>query len=94
MNSSIEISKPSLKELQNNLKNKNQDETQYVEFKTTLRYDLKEEKKNKKLEEVAIKTIAAFNNSMGGYLIFGVTVCCISNSDKNPKKNRVTLSAS
>ena len=39
---------------------------------TTLRWDLKEAGVNKKLEEVIIKTIAAFANSQGGTLLIGV----------------------
>jgi hypothetical protein len=50
-----------------------QGETHHVEFKTTLRYDLRERKVNKKLEEVILKTIAAFSNGQGGSLIMGVT---------------------
>jgi len=41
----------------------NQGETHHVEFKTTLRYDMREQKVNKKLEEVILKTIAAFIRS-------------------------------
>ena len=49
----------------------NQGETHHVEFKTTLRYDIHEQKVNKKLEEVILKTIAAFSNGRGGSLIMG-----------------------
>ena len=48
-------------------------ETHHVEFKTTLRYDMREDRVNKKLEEVILKTIAAFSNSEGGILMMGVT---------------------
>ncbi len=48
-------------------------ESNLVEFKTTLRYDMKLNNVNKKLEEVILKTIAAFSNSQGGTLIMGVT---------------------
>ena len=41
-------------------------------FKTTLRYDVKQKITNKKLEEVILKTIAAFSNASGGTLIIGV----------------------
>ena len=37
-------------------------ENSEVEFKTTMRYDMRENKVNKKLEEVILKTIAAFSN--------------------------------
>ncbi|MBU1086175.1 MAG: DUF262 domain-containing protein [Candidatus Omnitrophica bacterium] len=47
-------------------------ENSLTEFKTTLRWDLREGKINKKLEEVVIKTIAGFNNAEGGTLIMGV----------------------
>jgi len=43
-----------------------------VEFKTTMRYDMRENKVNKKLEEVILKTIAAFSNAEGGTLVMGV----------------------
>jgi hypothetical protein len=43
-----------------------------VEFKTTLRYDMKTNIVNKKLEQVILKTIAAFSNGEGGTLIIGV----------------------
>lgn len=44
-----------------------------LEFKSSLRWDMKEKIANKKLEEVVIKTIAAFANGQGGTLIIGVT---------------------
>lgn len=47
-------------------------ENNEVEFKTTLRYDMKLNTVNKKLEEVVLKTIAAFSNASGGTLIMGV----------------------
>ncbi len=48
-------------------------ESHHVEFKTTMRYDMKENRVNKMLEEVILKTIAAFSNGQGGTLILGVT---------------------
>lgn len=48
-------------------------ENHNVEFKTTLRYDMRENRVNKMLEEVVLKTIAAFSNGQGGRLIMGVT---------------------
>jgi len=48
-------------------------ENSQVEFKTTLRYDMRENKVNKKLEEVILKTLAAFSNGQGGTLVMGVT---------------------
>ncbi|MGH7844350.1 MAG: RNA-binding domain-containing protein [Candidatus Binatia bacterium] len=47
-------------------------ESDELEFKATLRWDLKEAVVNKKLEEVVIKAIAAFANSQGGTLLIGV----------------------
>jgi hypothetical protein len=48
-------------------------ESEKVEFKQSLRYDVKEKKVNKALEEVILKTIAGFLNSEGGTLIIGVS---------------------
>ena len=48
-------------------------ENNLVEFKTTMRYDMKAGTVNKRLEEVILKTIAAFSNAEGGTLIMGVT---------------------
>ena len=47
-------------------------ENNLVEFKTTLRYDMKIGGVNKKLEHAILKTIAAFSNTQGGTLIMGV----------------------
>ncbi|PXF63760.1 GmrSD restriction endonuclease domain-containing protein [Kangiella spongicola] len=47
-------------------------ESDTVEFKSTLRYDLRSKEVNKKLEYVIAKTIAAFMNSDGGNLFIGV----------------------
>ncbi|MBN2836699.1 MAG: DUF262 domain-containing protein [Candidatus Delongbacteria bacterium] len=47
-------------------------ENEHVEFKTTLRYDMREGQINKKLEFVVAKTISAFLNTNGGTLIMGV----------------------
>ena len=54
----------------------NQGENSSLEIKTTLRWDLKTNQVNKKLEEVVLKTIAAFSNGEGGTLIMGVTDEC------------------
>jgi hypothetical protein len=48
-------------------------ENHHVEFKTTLRYDMRQNMVNKELEKVILKTIAAFSNGQGGTLIMGVT---------------------
>ena len=47
-------------------------ESDELEFKSTLRWDLKEGIVSKKLEEVVLKTVAAFANSQGGTLLIGV----------------------
>ena len=47
-------------------------ESDELEFKATLRWDVKEGTINKKLEEVIMKTVAAFANSQGGTLLIGV----------------------
>jgi hypothetical protein len=44
-----------------------------VEFKSTLRWDLKENRKNPDLEKVVVKTVAGFLNADGGTLLLGVT---------------------
>jgi len=48
-------------------------ENHNVEFKTSLRYDMKENIVNKQLEDIVIRTIAAFSNGQGGTLVIGVT---------------------
>jgi predicted HTH transcriptional regulator len=44
-----------------------------VEFKSSARWDLRENKKNPALEHVILKTVAAFLNSEGGTLLLGVS---------------------
>ena len=48
-------------------------ETEYVEFKSSLRWDYREKKINKILEYVILKSIAAFANAKGGTLFIGVS---------------------
>jgi len=48
-------------------------EGKQVEFKSTLRYNLKTKVVDKKLEYAVLKTIAAFLNSEGGILLVGVS---------------------
>ena len=48
-------------------------ETEYVEFKSSVRWDYREEKVNKILEYVILKSIAAFANAKGGTLLIGVS---------------------
>jgi uncharacterized pyridoxamine 5'-phosphate oxidase family protein len=48
------------------------DESTNLEFKSSLRWDVRENKKNEELEIACLKTIAAFLNTHGGTLIIGV----------------------
>ncbi len=45
----------------------------FLEFKSTMRWNWKENKLDKKMEEVILKTISGFSNSEGGKLLIGVT---------------------
>ena len=47
-------------------------ESDELEFKSSLRWDTKEQCVNKKLEDVVAKSIAAFANRQGGMLLIGV----------------------
>ena len=47
-------------------------ESDVLEFKSSIRWDYFQDKKNKELEMVIIKTIAGFMNSEGGILLIGV----------------------
>ena len=47
-------------------------ESATAEFKSTFKWDIKESKPNKALEEVILKTLAGFMNGEGGSLIIGV----------------------
>lgn len=47
-------------------------EHEKLEFKTSLRWDMKQNQVNKELEKMAMKTITAFLNSEGGHLLIGV----------------------
>ena len=49
-----------------------QGEGEFIEFKSTLRWNLKAEKKDKNITYAVTKTIAAFLNSEGGILLVGV----------------------
>ncbi len=50
----------------------NRGESEGVEYKSSLRYDYRQNKENKALEDVIIKSIAAFSNADGGTLLIGV----------------------
>ncbi len=45
----------------------------FLEFKSTMRWNWKENRLDKKMEDIILKTISAFNNGEGGKLIIGVT---------------------
>lgn len=47
-------------------------ESQFVEFKSSLRHDYRQIKTDKNLENVVLKSIAGFLNAKGGILIIGV----------------------
>ncbi len=47
-------------------------ESEIIEFKSTLRYDLRQKEVNKKMEYAIAKTIAAFLNCDGGNLLIGI----------------------
>jgi len=47
-------------------------EHRFLEFKSTMRWNVRESKVDKKMEEVIIKTISAFSNAQGGKLLIGV----------------------
>jgi uncharacterized protein with ParB-like and HNH nuclease domain len=44
----------------------------FLEFKSSMRWNLRESRQDKKMEEIILKSIAAFNNSEGGKLLIGV----------------------
>ncbi len=48
------------------------DEDFAVEFKSTARWDLRESKPNKAMEDAVVKTVAGFLNTDGGTLLIGV----------------------
>src|SRR4029450_6295612 len=48
------------------------DEDDAVEFKSTARWDVREERRNPALEDAIVKTVAAFLNCEGGTLLIGV----------------------
>ncbi len=50
----------------------NRGESDELEFKSTFRWDLRQNKKNPAIEHASLKTMAAFMNSDGGDLLIGV----------------------
>ena len=69
-------------------------ESDTVEFKSTLRYNLYTKKKGKEIEHAALKTVAAFLNTDGGTLLVGVNdqgeILGIEN-DKFPNDDKILL---
>jgi predicted HTH transcriptional regulator len=49
-----------------------QGESATLEFKSTARWNIVEAKQDPKMEEIIVKTVAAFLNSQGGTLLIGV----------------------
>jgi len=49
------------------------EENDFIEFKSTFQWDIREGKKNRELQKSVLKTIVAFLNSSGGMLAVGVT---------------------
>lgn len=47
-------------------------ESDVVEFKSSLRWDMATDQLNKKLEDVIMKSVSAFANTKGGFLLIGV----------------------
>lgn len=47
-------------------------ESQYIEFKSSCRYDFRQMKLNKSMELAILKTVAGFMNAYGGTLIIGI----------------------
>lgn len=47
-------------------------ESGIIEFKSTVRWNVREARADKKMEEIILKSISAFNNSEGGKLLIGV----------------------
>lgn len=48
-------------------------ENDELEFKSSLRWDVRAGKVNRSLEKAAFKTVAAFLNSQGGHLVLGIS---------------------
>ena len=50
----------------------NRGESVELGFKSSAQWDIRENKKNKEMEQVIVKMVAAFRNSNGGTLLIGV----------------------
>ena len=66
-------------------------EGSHLEFKSSLRWDIKENCVNKALEDVILKSISAFSNNEGGRLLIGVSdtgeILGLENDYKSLKKD-------
>lgn len=49
------------------------DETRVVEYKQTARWNVREQRKDKRMEQAVVKTVAGLLNDRGGTLLIGVT---------------------
>jgi ATP-dependent Lon protease len=49
-----------------------QGENKSIEFKSSLRWNVRESRVDKKMEEIVLKTVSAFGNAEGGKLLIGV----------------------
>ena len=71
----------------------NHGENSRVEFKSTLRWDLRLEKRNPEIEFAVLKTIAAFMNTDGGNLFIGIddngVILGLENDFKTLKKQNI-----
>jgi type I restriction enzyme R subunit len=63
------VGKPELRTIEELIDN---DEDYAVEFKSTARWDLRENQPSKAMEDAIVKTVAAFLNTDGGTLLIGV----------------------
>ncbi|MDQ6927817.1 MAG: DUF3387 domain-containing protein, partial [Actinomycetota bacterium] len=63
------VGKPELRTIEELIDN---DEDYAVEFKSTARWDLRENQPSKAMEDAVVKTIAAFLNTDGGTLLIGI----------------------
>jgi len=63
------VGKPELRTVQQLIEN---DEDYAVEFKSTARWDLREDQPSKAMEDAIVKTVAGFLNSEGGTLLIGI----------------------
>ncbi len=76
---------PSVKEILND------DENRFLEFKSSARWDYRQEKTNPELEKMILKTLAAFGNTDGGILLIGVdddkNILGLENDFKTLKKS-------